>query len=120
MDKLLEKRVKELGYKGCRNCKHQIAPLRTCELLRGGDAVLHLICPKWEKKEMRKKTRNERAVDTELVRHGKWIMKSDPYGFFEIPVCSVCGCTTKLRKKTKFCPNCGAKMDEEKENAKID
>lgn len=57
------------------------------------------------------------TVDTEPVRYGKWIMKSDPYGFFdEIPVCSECGCTTKMREKTKFCPNCGAKMDEEKEN----
>ena len=52
------------------------------------------------------------VVDAEPVRHGKWIMKSDPFGFFdEIPVCSECGCTTKLREKTKFCPNCGAKMD---------
>jgi len=57
------------------------------------------------------------TVEAEPVRHGKWIMKSDPFGFFdEIPVCSECGCTTKMREKTKFCPNCGAKMDEEKEN----
>lgn len=47
-----EKRIKELGYKGCRNCKHQIMPLRTCEWLeRGGDGCVHLVCPKWEKKE---------------------------------------------------------------------
>lgn len=44
-----EKRMKELGYKGCRNCKYQIEPLRTCEWLeRGGDGCLHLICPRWE------------------------------------------------------------------------
>lgn len=44
-----EKRVKELGYNGCRNCKHQIDVLRTCEWAeRGGDGVVHLICPRWE------------------------------------------------------------------------
>lgn len=46
-----EKRAKELGYKGCRNCKHRIEPLRGCEWLeRGGDGHIHLICPMWEKK----------------------------------------------------------------------
>lgn len=40
---------------------------------------------------------------------GRWEMKPDPYGFFEeIPVCSECGCTTKMRDKPKFCPNCGS------------
>jgi hypothetical protein len=48
-----EKQVKKLGYKGCRNCKHQIDVLRTCEWLEsGGDGVLHLICPKWKKREV--------------------------------------------------------------------
>lgn len=48
----LEKRMKELGYKGCRNCQFQIEPLRTCEWLeQGGDGALHLICPKWEKRK---------------------------------------------------------------------
>ena len=45
-------------------------------------------------------------------KKGKWEMKSDPYGWFdEIPVCSACGCTTKLREKYAYCPYCGAKMD---------
>lgn len=48
-----EKRMKELGYKGCRNCKHQIDVLRACEWLEnGGDGALHLICPKWDKREV--------------------------------------------------------------------
>ena len=43
---------KELGYKGCWNCKHQIEPLRGCEWLEhGGDGVVHLICPMWERRE---------------------------------------------------------------------
>ena len=49
-------------------------------------------------------------------KKGKWEMKPDPYGFFDdIPVCSECGCTTKMREKTKYCPNCGAKMEADHE-----
>lgn len=52
MDNWYERRVNELGYNGCRNCKHQIEPLRTCEWSeRGGDGVLHLICPRWDKRK---------------------------------------------------------------------
>ena len=47
----IKKLEKKLGYKGCRNCIHQISPLRMCEWgERGGDGQLHFICPKWEKK----------------------------------------------------------------------
>ena len=42
---------KKIGYKGCRNCKNQIEPLRTCEWHEQIEhTTLHLICPKWEKK----------------------------------------------------------------------
>lgn len=52
-------------------------------------------------------------ADVEPIRHGEWIMKPDPYGFFgEIPVCSACGCTTKMRETYNYCPNCGAKMED--------
>ena len=45
-------------------------------------------------------------------KNGRWKMKPDPFGFFgEIPVCSECGYTTKMRDKTKFCPHCGAQME---------
>ena len=48
---LYKKRAKELGYEGCRNCEHQIGPLRSCEWLeKGGDDRLHIICPKWERR----------------------------------------------------------------------
>ena len=47
-------------------------------------------------------------------RRGRWEMKEDPYGFFDtIPVCSECGCTTKYRVKSAYCPNCGARMEAE-------
>lgn len=45
---------------------------------------------------------------------GKWEQKEDPYGFFDtIPVCSVCGHTTKMRETYAYCPNCGAEMEVE-------
>lgn len=56
--------VKNTGYEGCRNCEHQIEPLRMCKWAeQGGDGIVHIICPEWEK---RSKT-NEREIvgDTE-------------------------------------------------------
>lgn len=51
------------------------------------------------------------TADSVERKRGRWEMKPDPYGFFdEIPVCSECGCTTKMRETYKFCPNCGAEM----------
>lgn len=51
-DKEEQNLIKQLGYDGCRNCQHQIAPLRMCEWAeRGGDGRIHLICPMWDKVE---------------------------------------------------------------------
>ena len=50
-DKEVQKLIKQLGYKGCKNCQHQIAPLRMCKWAeQGGDGHIHFICPKWDKK----------------------------------------------------------------------
>ena len=49
------------------------------------------------------------AADVAPVVHGHWIICSDGY----YPYCSVCKCEPQGREMTKFCPNCGAKMDEE-------
>ena len=50
-DSQVKKFEKELDYKGCRNCSHQIEPLRMCEWAEsGGDGHIHLICPMWRKK----------------------------------------------------------------------
>ena len=47
-----QKLIKQLGYKGCKNCQRQIAPLRMCKWAeQGGDGRLHFICPKWDKKD---------------------------------------------------------------------
>lgn len=48
----LKQLEKEIGYKGCRNCKNQIEPLRSCEWdEEGGDGHIHLLCPRWEKRD---------------------------------------------------------------------
>lgn len=47
----------------------------------------------------------------ESVRHGKWSKLWNDY------VCSICGCPSsyciesKTQEKSRFCPNCGARMD---------
>lgn len=46
------------------------------------------------------------AADVEPVRHGKWI----PYNLKEcLYLCSECN--AHPRDRTKYCPNCGARMD---------
>lgn len=50
-NKEVQKRIKQLGYKGCKNCQHQIAPLRMCKWAeQGGDGRIHFICPRWNEK----------------------------------------------------------------------
>ena len=51
-DKELQKLIDRIGYKGCKNYKHQISPLRSCKWSeQGGDGQIHFIYPKWDKKE---------------------------------------------------------------------
>ena len=56
------------------------------------------------------------------VRHGKWEnwveKEPDIYGWVSLDtvVCSICN--QSHTTKTPYCPNCGAKMDGEKENGK--
>lgn len=49
-----------------------------------------------------------------MVSPDNWYVYSDLYDMivelpFEEPEC---GCKPKMREKTKYCPNCGAKMDK--------
>lgn len=51
----------------------------------------------------------EKAMpDIQIVKHSKWEINSDGY----YPFCLSCGSATD--KLTKYCPNCGAKMDGDK------
>lgn len=47
------------------------------------------------------------AADVKEVVHGKWLINCDGY----YPYCSVCTEEPKGGNMTKYCPNCGAKMD---------
>lgn len=52
------------------------------------------------------------TVDAALVRHGKWIDRNGAIvaPFWERYECSECGV---MSGNNKYCPNCGARMDEE-------
>lgn len=56
-----------------------------------------------------RKVKSVPAVDVVEVKHGEWI-----YGDFDIPHCSECGNEVLPNQISKFCPNCGAKMDGER------
>ena len=54
------------------------------------------------------------SVGALRVRHGKWLPREEGvvYPFWERYTCSACG---KHADNTEYCPHCGAKMDERKE-----
>lgn len=52
------------------------------------------------------------AADVEVVRHGRWI-DSEEDG--HLSICGVCNYPVDRFYKTKYCPNCGAKMMEAQE-----
>ena len=59
---------------------------------------------------------NAPTVDAEPVRRGKWIEVGSGFNYhFE---CSKCGWKDgyPFNDRHKYCPNCGAKMEEEIEN----
>lgn len=53
-------------------------------------------------------------MNEEKVKHGNWIICSDGY----YPYCSVCHSEPKTGEMTKYCPECGAKMDLDKQKEK--
>lgn len=61
------------------------------------------------------------TVDAKPVVHGEWIEVSRTEGRFETLIeekCSLCGRYVNrydTQPKDKYCPNCGAKMDRQKE-----
>jgi hypothetical protein len=56
------------------------------------------------------------TIEAEPVRHGRWVTQwcdNNMIGH-EYAECSVCGCSmldTNQFWNSKYCPNCGAKMD---------
>ena len=59
-----------------------------------------------------------KAADVEPVKPGRWIYREfdDEYGLRQEYECSECGKYSYF--DTDFCPNCGARMDEEVDHAK--
>jgi len=54
-------------------------------------------------------------IEAEPVRYGRWVDPEDDNGGTEWH-CSECGFTVKTlisRPRYRFCPNCGARMDED-------
>ena len=55
------------------------------------------------------------AADVAPVVHGRWIdayPDIEPNPMFMYGICSECGFEQGLSKYLKYCPDCGAKMDE--------
>ena len=51
------------------------------------------------------------ATDVAPVRHGEWLLRHEGHGhYWECSVCHTNPCIY-VTKDTKFCPNCGARMD---------
>lgn len=50
------------------------------------------------------------AADVQEVRHGRWIEINREMGMRR---CDLCGKIVGGQTRSRFCPNCGAKMDEE-------
>ena len=64
--------------------------------------------------------RGMKAADVAPVLHGRWVLLDECYN--EGVYCSACHkkvynkCYANQKIKSKFCPNCGAKMDGGAEN----
>lgn len=57
---------------------------------------------------------NMPAADVAPVVHGTWLLRHIGHGHYW--ECSVCHATPiYVTNNTNYCPNCGAKMDEEQE-----
>ena len=56
------------------------------------------------------------TVDAVEVVHGDWVDKKhyDIYDGHEYVVAHCSNCNSPSRKKSNYCPNCGAKMDGDK------
>ena len=107
-----EAAVKTLKEKACSYVVSMFATSSDCNLAREIAT------------ECANEVQNMDAVDAEPVRHGKWIERGDDdmdEGFFACSVCRDERCFSEEVYKSEqaarfahYCPNCGAKMDNEK------
>ena len=80
-----------------------------------------------KKSYLRNYAENLPSVDVAPVRHGRWeFRRSEKHKFNTDAVCTACNTAvdshpennlehrqTSIKKKLRYCPNCGAKMDLE-------
>lgn len=65
-------------------------------------------CNEWRyKEEAEKLLEGDNVAEFQFVSHAKWEISSDGY----YPYCKKCNARPENGKMTKYCPNCGAKMD---------
>ena len=65
-------------------------------------------CCEWQYKvEAEKLLKSETLAEFQPVVHARWEISSDGY----YPYCKKCNARPENGKMTKYCPNCGAKMD---------
>ena len=83
--------------KMCNNCELRIE--RLCKT------------PSDEKGCFANEINNIPTVEAEPVKHGHWETIKNAYGEIEGFIHAECGRTSN--SKDNYCPNCGAKMDEE-------
>lgn len=62
------------------------------------------------KKSIEELIDEEQTADVQEVKHGHWIEINSDMGIYR---CSQCRETVGGQTGSRFCPNCGAKMDEE-------
>lgn len=87
--------VELLRLKECMNCTHNMQlACKTCTVNECINAIKEIP-----------------AADVDKVKEGKWEEYDAMIGFYI--VCSVCGAhfRTDHEGMTKYCPNCGAKME---------
>ena len=60
------------------------------------------------------------TIKAEPVRHGQWInINEGKWNAIQVLQCSACGeIDSRMYLDDSYCPYCGAKMDEEKEDEK--
>ena len=74
---------------------------------------INLSCEKFEEAILKIQT-----ADVAPVRHGRWVdayPDIEPNPMFMYGICSECGFEQAISKYLKYCPNCGAKMDEKED-----
>ena len=62
---------------------------------------------------------NAPTIEAEPVKHGEWEAHKKTVGemmYIKGMKCSECNHTYTIRGDWNYCPNCGAKMDKEKED----